>query len=227
LPYRRPQLERFVAVASIKLYEDELDRGQLPNVCMKCGAPADTQVRKTFSWCPGWVLVLIFVALLPWLIVTLVLTKRRSVYVPLCNQHKNHWRVRSLITLGGLALLGILGVGTIFVFMSEAERRDTFATNLGGYFCVGTILFLLAFIIVAAIMQSSTIRPSEITDRRITLTGVSQDFKDALRDQDAGYPDVAEGYGERFEERQRRPKSEEFYDREGRRIQRKQEDDDE
>ena len=81
--------------------------------------------------------------------------------------------------------------------------------------CIGTLGLLLVLIIVAAFMQTTSVRPSEITDRRITLTGVADEFKEALRKQDAKDANVPEGYDERFHERPKRPKSDEFYDREG------------
>src|SRR5215831_3550225 len=124
-------------MATVKLYDDEVDEGQLPRICMRCGAPADLQKRKTFSWCPGWVHVLILVGLLPWLIVLLVLTKRKTVYVPLCNEHKNHWFVRTMITLSGLAVVFGFFVLTVVLLMADDRKPD--GSHLWGYFCVGTL----------------------------------------------------------------------------------------
>ena len=59
----------------------------LPPVCMACGAPATVRKRKLFSWQPQWVPVLILVGLLPYIIVSLVLTKRQRVETPLCERH--------------------------------------------------------------------------------------------------------------------------------------------
>ena len=201
-------------MATVKLYDDEVGEGQLPRICMRCGAPADLQKRKTFSWCPGWVHVLIFVGLLPWVIVMLVLTKRKTVYVPLCHMHKNHWFVRTTITLSGLAV--VFGFFVLTVALLITDSRDLDSSHLGGYFCVGTLGLLLVLIIVAAIMQSSSIRPSEITARRITLVGVAKEFKEAILKQDDRDSEVPDGYDERFHDRPKRKKSEEFYDREGR-----------
>ena len=39
------------------------------------------------------------------------------------------------------------------------------------------------WLIVAAIIQNTAIRPTEITDDYIVLTGVSRDFDDAVRDE--------------------------------------------
>ena len=200
-------------MATVKLYDDEVDEGQLPRVCMRCGAPADLQKRKTFSWCPGWVIVLILVGLLPWLIVTLVLTKRKTVYVPLCNDHKNHWFVRSMITLAGLAI--VIGFFALTVYLIAEADGNANSSPIGGLFCVGTLGLLLVLIIFAAIMRSTSIRPSEITTNRITLTGVAKEFKEAILKQDDREADVPGDYDERFHERPKRVKSDEFYDREG------------
>src|SRR5262249_13554370 len=175
--------------------------------------PADLQKRKTFSWCPGWVIILFFIALLPWLIVTLILTKRMTVYVPLCNKHKNHWFIRSMIVLGGLAVVfGILALGIVLM---RAANQNQNGIDWSVFVCVARFGALVILIIIAVILQQSAIRATEIANRRITLTGVADEFKEALRKQDAKDTDVPERYDERFHERPKRPKSDEFYDREG------------
>ena len=71
-------------MATVRLYRDETEDFDLPAVCMKCGAPATTWKSKTFSWHPPWVYVLILIGLLPFAIVAMVLTKRRTILAPLC-----------------------------------------------------------------------------------------------------------------------------------------------
>jgi hypothetical protein len=212
-------------MASIKLYRDEVGEDQLPNVCMRCGRTADVQKRKAFSWCPGWVHVLILAGLLPWLLVMLIMTKRRTVYVPLCNEHKNHWLWRTLITLGGLGLIFVCFVATVVLLAKEEKGRGQGDAALGGFMCFGTLGLLLVVLIVAAILSSSSIRPTEITDRRITLAGVAPEFKEAIRDWDAQKLDVADDYDERFEGRRKSGRSEKYYDPERKRPRRSDDDD--
>jgi hypothetical protein len=200
-------------MATVTLYDDEVDENQLPQVCMRCGAPADLQKRKRFAWRPDWVFYLILVGVLPWLIVHLVLSKYMTVYVPLCNQHKNHWLIRTMIALGGLAVvLGSLAVGIVLLKWAGNEL-------LGAFVCIGA---LFGLIFIFEILRSSSIRPSEITDRRITLTGVAEEFRAALRKRGNKEADVPADYGER----PKRAKSEGFYHREDRGSRREPENDD-
>jgi hypothetical protein len=78
----------------------------LPDVCLRCGAPATLHKSKTFSWHPPWVYVLLIAGLLPFAIVAIVLTKRRRVEAPLCEQHKHHWLIRQLLILPTFLLHG-------------------------------------------------------------------------------------------------------------------------
>jgi hypothetical protein len=202
-------------MATVRLYRNEVKQDRLPSVCMRCGAPADLQKCKRFSWYPGWVNVLFLVGILPWAIVAIVLTKRMTVYVPLCSRHKNHWLVRTLVVLGGLAVIGAGFVATIALAVAADGRAGQGADQLGGYACVGALVALLLLIIVAVIAQITSIRPSEITDRTITLVGVAPEFKKALQeldDTDSGPP---ADYDEHFQERANRPRAEEYFDPEG------------
>jgi hypothetical protein len=56
-------------MASVRIGRYEAVEGLLPPVCMKCGAEALLFKKKTFSWHPSWVLLLLIAGLLPFLIV--------------------------------------------------------------------------------------------------------------------------------------------------------------
>src|SRR5438132_7541989 len=92
-------------MAVIRLDRFEAEEGDLPAVCMKCGASAVTSKMKRFAWHPPWVWILIIFGLLPFAIVALVVTKRMIVRGPLCNEHRNHWLWRAWFTYGGLTVL--------------------------------------------------------------------------------------------------------------------------
>jgi hypothetical protein len=199
-------------MASVKLYRREVGPDELPMVCMRCGAAAAVEKRKTFSWYPGWVNILFLAGLLPWAIVAMILTKRMTVHAPLCRQHKNHWLVRTLAVLGGLAFI-VLAFFTALIVSSATQPPGRGPADDGsfGLICVGSLVGLLVLIVIAAICQMTAIRPMEITDRTITLAGVAPEFIDALEAEDTRRRDVPEDYDERFERRGRR-KTEEYYD---------------
>jgi hypothetical protein len=154
----------------------------LPPVCMACGAPATVRKSKTFSWCPPWVGVLILVGLLPYVVVSLVMTKRQAVETPLCDRHKSYWWLYPLVM--ALIFIGLLFLGGLTV--ASMNNRHTQEGNLSGVLCVATLLGLLALLFVVAIMNSRRIRPTEITDRVIRLTSVSEAFVDAVEADEFG-----------------------------------------
>src|SRR5262245_26714718 len=100
-------------MARVRLHRGEVRQGGLPPVCMRCGADAELERKRQFSWNPSWVYLLILLGLLPFVIVALVLTKRMTVHAPLCRDHKNHWLTRNLIIYLGLLPVALLGFGAI------------------------------------------------------------------------------------------------------------------
>ncbi len=168
-----------MAQAWLDRYECDRD-GELPPVCMKCGADAEHYIKRTFQWYPPWVLVMILVAIIVFIILAMVLTKKMTVYVPLCEEHKKYFsrRVRN----GGLIMLAgffaIVGGIALAVVLSENRMGDVAWIPGAG----GPLLFLVSLIVGSIVMQMG-IKPGEITDNDIKLNGVSAEFVDALKDQ--------------------------------------------
>ena len=166
-------------MAAVTLYLDRLREKDLPDCCMRCNAPVAVHKSRNFSWHPPWVGVLILAGLLPYVVVAMILTKRARVPIPFCSRHSNHWTWRALVTW--LGLLVVLGLGfTSVIFINEIERGGR--NNLAGLVCLGSIVLGLIWLITAAVLQSTAIRPEKIDDDEIKLAGVSQDFADALKE---------------------------------------------
>src|SRR5437016_3362932 len=129
-------------MADIRLYLEEADGG-LPAICMCCGGDATvTKVRK-MSWCPPWVNALIFAGWLPYLIVAMILTKRATVQVPLCDQHQGHWFNRNLLVGGSFAFFTLIGL-VAFGLMFALDLNPRAVDDLMGFVCLGTAgLFLV------------------------------------------------------------------------------------
>ena len=163
---------------SIKLTDYECRKDLLPNLCMFCGVPATEYKKKRFAWHPSWVWILILVSVLIAAILALVLIKRMTVRVPLCERHIGYWKRRGL-TLGlSFAAIAVVAIGAIVAMDNKAPGED----ELSGWLCGGSVFLLFAWLVGAAIYQSNGVRPTEITDRFIKLTGVHKDFVDALED---------------------------------------------
>jgi len=170
-----------MAMATVRLSRVEVEDELLPPVCMKCGEDATLHKYKTFAWHPSWAIAFILLGLLPYAIAALLLTKRMTIQAPLCAQHRGHWTVRACFMWGGLGFLLLLGV--LVIGFAIANERQPGGEALMGFACVGGFLVGLLWLIAAAILQHTGIRPQEITDRSITLTNVSPEFEDALWDE--------------------------------------------
>jgi hypothetical protein len=163
-------------MADLRLESFKGGMSELPDVCMVCGAPATLRKRKKFSWFPPWIWILLFCSWLPFLIVALVLTKRRTIDVPLCEEHKNHWLWRQLLVYG--SLFGVILVGVVAgIAMNENEKGGD--VPLSDFLCGGTVILLIVWVILAVVVQVTSIRVKEITDRNIKLSGVAPEFVEA------------------------------------------------
>jgi hypothetical protein len=161
-------------MATLEMGRRPLEDEDVPDLCMQCGAPAEVHREKTFSWYPPWVFVLLLAGLLPFIIVALVLTKKKRVPVPLCRAHRNHWAWRNAVIL--LSFLGLVGlVIGVSVLLNVAAGPNGF-DQYGGLVCAGSVVGLVVWLVVVAVLQQTAIRPTEITDSSITLTGVSKEF---------------------------------------------------
>lgn len=166
-------------MSTVRLHRGEAEGGKLPAVCMRCGEPAHAWKAKKFSWCPSWVIVLLFAGVPVYVIVALLLTKRMKVRVPLCEAHQGHWFKRDIFNLCYLVFIVGLVVGTIMIPSSLGVSKATQDT-LFGWACLSTVLALVVWIVIYAVVDSQMIGPKEITDRGITLKGVAPAFVTAL-----------------------------------------------
>jgi hypothetical protein len=197
---------------SIRLFRDEVGEGALPRVCMRCGKDATCTIRKTFSWHAQWIDILIFLGVLlctPLFLVgvvcALAMTLRMRVWVPLCDEHKNYWKWRSIYIAGGTVCFLILGGALLAFIVSRPAGQET--SDLIGLVCVLPGAIALVWLISAAIIQSMMIRPSEITTDSIRLGRVAEEFVAAVEHSDTA------GDREHWRESRRSSgRSDEFFD---------------
>ncbi len=214
-------------MATLRLESYDGNVLELPDLCMQCGEPAAVRKSKNFSWFPPWIWVLLFVCgLLPFAIVGMIMTKRRRVEAPLCEEHKNHWLWRQLLVVG--SLLGVLAIGFIaWIVLINNEGNRGGDDALAGILCGGSVILLIGWIIMAAIVQSGSIRAKEITDTSITLAGVSEVFIQAYQDEWRPSPErLDELASERWNQGKRRPPADRPFAEDADRIQRAEDDED-
>ena len=158
---------------TVTIHLGEARADDLPPLCMVCGDHADLHKSRTFSWRPGWTPLLIPLLLFPYLIVSLILTKRGRVEVPLCRAHTWHWAWRAWATVLGFAgLVAFALVGGVLVSQPNLLAY-TWAFMLA---CVGGFV---AWAVGSTALRVSGVRPVEITDDYARLRGVSGAFAEA------------------------------------------------
>ncbi len=172
-------------MARIRLGRYECERGRLARVCMCCGAPAVIEKSRNFSWTPPWVVILLLLGVFPYLIASMATTQRCRVDVPLCDEHKNHWLWRTLFAVLSLLAIVLFAIALIAVGVAmEQGGAKGVGDSFAGWVCLGGLGMFLVWLVAVIIVQQSAIRPTEITERDITLTHVSARFVDAMESSD-------------------------------------------
>jgi hypothetical protein len=176
----------------------------LPHVCMVCGADATNAKIKEFQWYPPWTILLILLFVWPFLIVALVLSKRMRVEMQFCDRHKYHYVHRTLLDVAALFVL--IGMGFLAFVVAGNSNPGNQGNELVGLLCGGWLVVLVVVGIALGVFnQRSTIRPTKITDRDITLTNVSPEFVRAVEEEEAALErDIDREVRERWREDRRR-----------------------
>src|SRR5207245_1982198 len=135
-------------MAKIELSRDEVEREDLPAVCMRCGAPASVQNHKTLG------------------------SRGKRIRVPLffCDRHKNYSIWYSVIAGGSFILLCIFLATVDFVLALIPSRTWLFSSEF-------LLVMLVADVTIYFIFVDLTkIHAKQITKNSITLAGVSEEF---------------------------------------------------
>ena len=165
-------------MARLRLRDTETRAKHLPQVCMACGAPSTDRIKKNFSWYPPWIGLLIFVGGIPLIVIlAIVLSKRMTVDVPVCDRHRHYFRNRTLLALLAFIVPFVIGTAIFGITSAVADNGD--AGAVFGLGCMAFVVLLIAAIIMLAVIQGHTIKPKEITDRSITLVKVHDGFVEA------------------------------------------------
>src|SRR5262249_18582414 len=103
-------------------------------------------------------------------------------WLPVCQQHRSPWLWRNLA--GVLAILylfgGIVGLIVLSIVLDDLIGRHS--TDVMLLVLFGWLAGLIGVIILIVVVNRSTVRPTDITERRLVLAGVSPEFVDRLED---------------------------------------------
>lgn len=137
----------------------------LPDRCIKCNAFTNGRLRRKFAWHHPAIYILLLVAWLIYLIVAMIVKKRATIDLGICEEHSAKRRTYIWITWL-LALGGIAG----FVL--------AIAANDGTPALIGLLLLLTA--IVFGVIATRVTYPSKIDDRFVWLKGVNAEYLNQL-----------------------------------------------
>jgi hypothetical protein len=139
---------------------------RLPDRCLKCNMPAGGwTLRRRLSWHPpAYYLLFFFCNVIIYIIVALIVRKTATVYVPLCEIHRQ--RRRRAIILGWI--LSLAGLG-IVVAGGSSDAEYSGAVIFGG-------LILTLGAIIGGIIGSQVGAPRRIDDRFVWLKKVDPAF---------------------------------------------------
>ena len=113
-------------MAEVKLGRFEAEEGELPPLCLRCGAPAALFKAKRLSWQPTWTFLAFGLTVWPLLLVTMMIRKRMRALLPFCAKHKSYWARESAKVKGVIGSLFILFViGFILIIETEASGLHT------------------------------------------------------------------------------------------------------
>jgi hypothetical protein len=100
-----------VHVATAEVRFDELQRGDLPRVCVQTGAPADVLARLRLDSAPGWTWILLLCGIVPFLIVRYFASVKIDALIPFSdaawNTHRRRMRIASAILLVGFVVFAV------------------------------------------------------------------------------------------------------------------------
>ena len=147
----------------------------LPDVCVKCGAPAEgCRLRKTYYWHHSGFYVLALVSIPIYAIVALCIRKRITVDMGLCPRHRS-WRRKAmfigwLLCLAGLACM----IGGLVLAAGGGSTADD-----GVFVVLAGVLALLGSAFWA-IFAVRLLWPQKIDDTYAWFRGASPKFLRSL-----------------------------------------------
>lgn len=138
----------------------------LPQWCIKCNEPTHGLVlKRKLSWHHPALYLILLVATLIYLIVAMVMRKRATVEIGLCEKHLAKRRQGLWITY----ILFFLGVGGFVLAIAAGDVT---------YLLLGVVLLLAS--VIFGLVAVRVVVPAKIDDRFVWLKGVNEEYLNRL-----------------------------------------------
>lgn len=141
----------------------------LPDRCVKCNAPAEAYKRRiSMSWHSPMAYLFLLLGLLPYIIAALLMTKRLTVHVGVCPEHKR----KRLLAEVWTTLTVLAGIGLLVAAIT---------IDGAGVLALAGFAVLLAAL-VYGLVAVRIVTPKKIDKQFAWVKGVSPDFLAQLPD---------------------------------------------
>lgn len=161
-------------MAEVRLGRYEMETGNLPAVCLVCGAPATMTTQQKMSWRP------------PDEFSFGDNTRKITIAVPVCDAHVGHWSRRARCNrFYMLFLLAVLAVIVLCSLLSSERDKGIMILSIS---LIVILPLIIIWGIVNIVFDSFAIKTTEIGEHSVTLKGVSESFVDALDEARARMP---------------------------------------
>jgi hypothetical protein len=98
-------------VATAEVRFDELQRGDLPRICVQTGAPADVLARLRLDSAPGWTWILLLCGIVPFLIARYFASVKIDARIPFSdaawNTHRRRMRLAAAMIVVGFVVFAV------------------------------------------------------------------------------------------------------------------------
>ena len=162
---------------AVTLSLDECEPNALPPVCCKCGQPATCEQERVFKWVTPWIALSVLCSPLVTLILHLVLQKKRTAYMPVCDKHSGVWN-------WGLPIMGFAVAAVVILqFAAYALAAAVGNRNTGSLFSHAFTASVVICVVGVAVgllvlIGSPVARP--ITDDDMKLHKLAPEFVEAV-----------------------------------------------
>jgi hypothetical protein len=161
-------------VTAVWLSRRDCEEGTLPRMCLRCGRPTEELVEKDFAG------TLLWSAPTSYLLAAVWGWESAKFRVPLCREHRHHWRARCLILLAGF--VGLPASFGVFLLVWLAFTQGECFELLG--WVLALLVHIVPSLLIVTVGYAMTgIHATEIHEDGIRLEGVSYDFLCACKAQ--------------------------------------------
>lgn len=164
-------------MAKVLVPRKQIADGSLPAVCVVCGAKAPhRRFPRVGAPSIAWVLFMPLFGLLTFWGYILFAGGSSGRGLPFCARHRWYWTWRAWFIVAGFAVVILLMIAAAALTVPPTPGKKTETHWMFGAAGCWMLVYLPAFLV----LHLSAMRPTGGTGKSLALSGVSQEFADAV-----------------------------------------------